>query len=539
MNFNKLASTIWCSAGAVALLSACDTKAKKVEAKQPNIVYIMADDHAVQAISAFGHPLAKLAPTPNIDRIAKEGAIFSNSFCTNSICGPSRAVILTGKFSHVNGFMQNRGGKFDGSQPTFPKYLQKEGYETAMIGKWHLNCEPTGFDYSNVLSDQGEYYNPDFTENGKTTKVDGYVTDLITDFTIDWLKEKRDKNKPFMLMMHHKAPHRNWLPAERHYNLYDSVEFPIPDTYFDNYEGRQAAAEQEMNIYRDMYEGHDLKMTIAKGTDSLRYDRWPHLFKRMTTEQLATFRKAYRKKNDDFHDKHLSGKELAKWKFQRYMQDYLATIKAVDESVGRVLDYLEKNGLAENTIVVYTSDQGFYLGEHGWFDKRFMYEESFRMPLLVKYPKGIKAGTQVKQLVQNVDYAPTILDFCGVNIPEDMQGRSFRPLLEGEEINDWRHSMYYHFYEHPGFHMVKRHIGVRTDRYKLIHFYNNIDTWELYDLQEDPQEVNNLYGKAGFEELTADLKIELDKLREQYGDTDPLVTKKPGKKRKNGKRVKA
>ncbi|PXY03138.1 sulfatase [Marinifilum breve] len=536
MNFNKLANTIWCSAGALALLSACDAKPKELEPKQPNIVYIMADDHAVQAISAFDHPLSKLAPTPNIDRIAKGGAMFTNSFCTNSICGPSRAVILTGKFSHVNGFMQNRGGKFDGNQPTFPKHLQKEGYETAMIGKWHLNCEPTGFDYWNVLNDQGEYYNPDFTENGVTEKKDGYVTDLITDYTINWLEEKRDKSKPFMLMMHHKAPHRNWLPAERHYNLYDTVEFPIPATYFDNYEGRRAAEEQEMNIYRDMYEGHDLKMTIAKGSDSLRYDRWPHLFKRMTDEQLATFRKAYRKKNDDFHDQNLSGKELAKWKFQRYMQDYLATIKSVDESVGRVLDYLEKQGLAENTIVVYTSDQGFYLGEHGWFDKRFMYEESFRMPLLVKYPKGIKPGTVVDELVQNVDYAPTILDFCGANVPEDMQGRSFRPLLEGEKVDDWRSSMYYHFYEHPGFHMVKRHIGVRTDRYKLIHFYNNIDTWELYDLQEDPHEMNNLYGKQGYEKLTAELKTELERLRQQYGDTDPLVTKSKIKKRKNGKK---
>ncbi|MFA8437168.1 MAG: sulfatase [Marinifilaceae bacterium] len=536
MNFNKMANTIWCSAGAIALLSGCSSPVKKAETKQPNIVYIMADDHAVQAISAFNHPLSKLAPTPNIDRIARDGAIFSNSFCTNSICGPSRAVILTGKFSHVNGFMQNRHGKFDGSQPTFPKYLQKEGYETAMIGKWHLNCEPTGFDYWNVLTDQGEYYNPDFTENGKTETKHGYVTDLITDYTLKWLDEKRDKSKPFMLMMHHKAPHRNWLPAERHYNLYDTVEFPIPETYFDNYEGRQAAAEQEMNIYRDMYEGHDLKMTVAKGSDSLRYDRWPHLFKRMTPEQLATFRKAYRKKNDAFHDLHLKGKELAKWKLQRYLQDYLATIKSVDESVGKVLDYLEAHGLAENTIVVYTSDQGFYLGEHGWFDKRFMYEESFRMPLLVKYPKAIKPGTQVKELVQNVDYAPTILDFCGATIPEDMQGRSFRSLLEGAKVDDWRTSMYYHFYEHPGFHMVKRHIGVRTERYKLIHFYNDIDTWELYDLQEDPHETNNLYGKPGYEELSAQLKEELQRLREQYGDTDPLVTKSKRKNSKKGKR---
>lgn len=539
MNLNKLASTLWCSAGAMTLLSGCNTKVKVTETQQPNIVYIMADDHAVQAISAFNHPLAKLAPTPNIDRIAESGAIFTNSFCTNSICGPSRAVILTGKFSHVNGFMQNRGGKFDGSQPTFPKYLQKKGYETAMIGKWHLNCEPTGFDYWNVLSDQGEYYNPDFTENGKREMKHGYVTDLITDFTLNWLDKKRDKKKPFMLMMHHKAPHRNWLPAERHYNLYDSVEFPLPETYFDDYDGRRAAAEQEMNIYRDMYEGHDLKMTIAKGSDSLRYDRWPHLFQRMTPEQMATFRKAYRKKNDDFHDQNLSGKELAKWKFQRYMQDYLATIKSVDESVGRVLDYLEKNGLAENTIVVYTSDQGFYLGEHGWFDKRFMYEESFRMPLLVMYPKGIKAGTKVTELVQNVDYAPTILDYCGVNIPEDMQGRSFRPLLEGQRVDDWRSSMYYHFYEHPGFHMVKRHIGVRTDRYKLIHFYNDIDTWELYDLQEDPHELENLYGKNGYEKLTAKLKVELESLRDQYGDTDPLIMKSQKKERKKNKKVKA
>ncbi len=343
--------------------------------KRPNIVFIMTDDHAAQAISAYGHPVSKLAPTPNIDRIANNGVKFNNNFCTNSICGPSRAVILTGKHSHLNGFRMN-GETFDGSQPTLPKYLKEAGYQTALFGKWHLHGSPEGFDDWNILVDQGNYYNPDFIKNKDTTRIEGYATDIITEMGLDWLKNNRDKEKPFMLMVQHKAPHRNWMPALRHINKYDSIEFPLPESYFSDHEGQVAAQEQLQTIYKDMYEGHDLKMTVAKGSDSLRHNPWKTDFERMTKAQRDAWNKAYRPKNDAFHDANLSGKELDKWKGQRYLRDYLATVAAVDEGVGKILDYLEESGLAENTLIVYTTDQGFYLGEKGFFDKRFMYEES-------------------------------------------------------------------------------------------------------------------------------------------------------------------
>ncbi|WP_291855324.1 sulfatase [Marinilabilia sp.] len=485
------------------------------EEKPPNIVFIMSDDHAFQAISAYGHPIGQVAPTPNIDRIAQNGAIFSNTFCGNSICGPSRAAILTGKHSHINGFTHN-GVTFDGTKPTFPKMLQGAGYETAMIGKWHLSGEPTGFDYWNILDDQGSYYNPDFIKMGDTTRVTGYATDLITEYSINWLERRADKEQPFCLMVHHKAPHRNWMPALRHVNKYDGVKFPLPDTYFDDYSGRLAAAEQEMNIYRDMYEGHDLKMSVEKGSDSLRYNRWPGEFTRMNSEQDSIWKSSYRPDNDAFHEAAMSKLEVAEWKYQRYMHDYMGCIASVDEGVGKVLDYLEENGLADNTIVVYTSDQGFYLGEHGWFDKRFMYEPSFRMPLLISYPGHIEKGKVIDALTQNIDFAETFLDFAGVSVPEDMQGRSLRPMLEGEEPSDWRQSVYYHYYEYPGFHMVKRHYGIRTERYKLIHFYNDIDQWELYDLEKDPDEMNNLINDAAFDEKEASLRQKLDSLMRFY-----------------------
>ncbi|MBR8534489.1 sulfatase [Carboxylicivirga sediminis] len=497
-------------------LSCSATKPTKIH---PNIILITSDDHAIQAISAYGHGISKVAPTPNIDRIAENGAIFNKAYCTNSLCGPSRATILTGKFSHINGFTRNRD-KFDQNQPTLPKYLQVAGYETAIVGKWHLKGVPTqGFDYWEVLNDQGEYYNPDFISGKDTVMNHGYATDLIMDKSLDWLQKGRDKDKPFMLMVQNKAPHRNWWPAERHYNRYDSVSFPVPDTYFDNYDGRVAADKQKMNIYRDMYEGHDLKMTVAAGVDSFRYDPWPHLFNRATDEQKEKFWEAYRPVNDAFHQMNLNDKELALWKYQRYLQDYMGTIAAVDENVGRLLDYLEKSGLDENTIVIYTSDQGFYLGEHGFFDKRFMYEESFRTPLLIQYPGAVKPGTQIDQMVQNLDFAQTILDFCGLEQPDDMQGLSFKPLLLNKKVDKWRDALYYHFYEFPGFHSVSRHYGVRTERYKLIHFYHKMDEWELYDLQRDPSEMNNLYGQPGYEEITRNLKKRLDELQEQYKET--------------------
>ncbi|MFD2516466.1 sulfatase family protein [Salinimicrobium flavum] len=500
---------------------------KKENSRPPNIVFIMTDDHATQAISAYGHPVSKLAPTPNIDRIAANGAKFFSNFCTNSICGPSRAVILTGKHSHLNGFRMN-GEVFDGSQPTLPKYLGKAGYQTALFGKWHLHGLPEGFDEWNILVDQGNYYNPDFIKGKDTTRIEGYATDIITEMGLQWLKENAGNDQPFLLMVQHKAPHRNWMPAPRHLNLYDSVTFPLPDTYFSDHEGQLAAQQQLQTIYRDMYEGHDLKMSVEKGSDSLRHNPWKNDFERMTPQQREIWNNAYRPKNDAFHEANLKGKELAEWKGQRYLRDYLATVASVDEGVGRILDFLEETGLDENTIVVYTTDQGFYLGEKGFFDKRFMYEESMAMPLLIQYPKEIKSGSEIRALTQNLDFAPTFLDFAGAEIPEEMQGQSLRPLLkEPGTGEDFRDALYYHYYDFPAFHMVKRHYGVRTHRYKLMHFYDDIDSWEMYDLQKDPQEMKNLYNDPAYAGVQENLHNSLDSLQKVYKVTDKEFAQTP------------
>ena len=485
------------------------------EGKPMNIIFIMSDDHAMQAISAYGNPVSKLAPTPNIDKIAHDGAIFNNNYCCNSISGPSRAAIITGKHSHKNGFMKNWAKGFDNTQQTLPKILQKNGYQTAIIGKWHLVSKPTGFDYWIVLNDQGEYNNPDFITEEDTVQYKGYVTDIITDITKKWL-DSRDKNKPFFLMMHHKAVHRNWVPAEKYYHLYENIKFPLPENYYDDYTGRIAAAKQKMNIYRDMYEGHDLKMVTGANSDTLLYDPWPQAFmNRMTPDEKNRFFEAYRKRNNDFYASPKNEKEIAEWKYQRYLQDYLAVVKSVDDSVGEILEYLKENGLDENTLVVYTSDQGFYLGEHGWFDKRFMYEESMVMPMVMSCPSIISPGTKINQLTQNIDFAPTFLDLCGIEIPADMQGISFKPLLEGKKVKNWRKYLYYHYYEFPGFHSVRAHYGIKGKRYKLIHFYKD-NNWELYDLKTDPHEMNNIFGKPGTEKITCKLKAELKKLQQTY-----------------------
>ena len=525
----------------ILLSAACSEGNKKqveneAASKRPNIIYIMADDHAEQAISAYGHTVSQLAPTPNIDRIAAEGALFENNFCTNSICGPSRAVVLTGKFSHVNGFRMN-GERFNGDQQTFPKLLQQAGYKTGIVGKWHLAGYPQGFDYWNILTDQGNYYNPDFlkvdtaTNQVDTTRIHGYATDIITEEALQFLKNAEGSNQPFMLMIHHKAPHRNWMPALRHVNKYDSVEFPLPETYFTDHAGSLGSKEQQQTIYQDMYEGHDLKMTKEKGSPELAHNPWTTDFERMTLEQRRQWDEAYQAKNDAFHEANLSGRALAEWKGQRYLHEYLATIAAVDEGVGKVLDYLEENGLAENTIVVYTTDQGFYLGEKGWFDKRYMYEESLAMPLLMKYPNHIKQGSRIDALTQNLDFPETFLDYAGVAIPADMQGKSLKPLLENTMKDDnFRDAVYYHYYDYPAFHMVKKHYGVRTERYKLMHFYDDIDTWELYDLKEDPKEIHNQIDNPAYDAIEARLRTTLDSLQQVYKVTKKEFEQAPKEK---------
>ncbi|MBT3636187.1 MAG: sulfatase [Opitutae bacterium] len=482
-------------------------------AKPLNVLFIFADDHAYQAISAYGSNRNK---TPNIDRLAKEGMIFHRAFVTNSICAPSRAVILTGKHSHLNGQLTN-GMRFDGEQQTFPKLLQKSGYQTAMIGKWHLKSDPTGFDFWQVLQGQGPYYNPPMNTPDGVKRITGYTTDIITDVTLDWLKNGRDKDKPFFIMSQHKAPHRNWQPGPKHLNKYEGIDLPEPETLRDDYKNRLSPAATQAMTVKNHLSANDLKLR-APGN--------------LTPEQKAKWNAAYDPKNKAFAEAKLEGDELLKWKYQRYVKDYLRCIDSVDENVGRILDYLDKSGLAENTVVIYSSDQGWYLGEHGWYDKRWMYEESFRTPLLARWPGVTKPGSKNHDLVQNLDYAETILDLCGVKAPKDMQGESIVPLLKGTKPKDWRKSLYYHYYEFPGAHSVRRHYGVRTEKHKLIHFYN-LDGWELYDLEKDPNELNSVYGKPEYAALTKELKDELERLRKLYQvpeDTRPVSRQKKPKK---------
>jgi arylsulfatase A-like enzyme len=491
------------------------------ETTPPNILFIMMDDHAQKAISAYGNALIE---TPNIDRIGNEGVIFTNSFVANSICAPSRAVMLTGKHSHINGMLDNLS-TFDGSQLTFPKLLQQAGYHTSMIGKWHLQSEPTGFDYWNILDDQGEYYNPDLIEMGDTVSHQGYATDVITEIAIQTLA-RRNKEKPFCMVYNHKAPHRSWMPDTTDLYAFEGKEFPLPDNFFDTYEGRKAAEAADMRI-RDMYFTWDMKLQPGQYEKESKKGGGPIGFggveeiaegwlARMSPEQRKAWDDYYLPRGNVFTELKLEGDELAKWMYQRYISDYLKCILSVDRNIGKMLDYLEKEGLLDNTLIVYTSDQGFYLGEHGWYDKRFMYEESFRTPLMMRLPGEINPGTRAGELVQNIDYAPTLLDMAGITAPEEMQGRSLRPLWKKEPVDDWRTALYYHYYEYPhGWHSVHKHEGIRTQRYKLINFYD-LEEYELFDLQNDPTEMNNLYGAAGYENLTDSLKTELANIRRFY-----------------------
>ncbi len=485
-----------------------------VDEKKPNILFIMSDDHAAKAISVYD---SSLIQTPNIDRIANEGVRFDNCFCTNSICAPSRAAILTGKYSHINGIMDNRQD-FDGSQMTVAKLLQSAGYTTAIIGKWHLKSDPTGFDYWNILPGQGSYYNPDMLELGERKRYEGYVTDVITDQALNWL-ENRDRSKPFLMLYQHKAPHRNWMPAVRHLMLFNDKDLPVPDNFFDDYTSRSdAARQQEMEIGRHTFPAFDLKLN-PDSADSTDYAFWESQYQRFTPEQKTAWDAYYTSENKKLTGLVPDSPEMSLYKYQRYIKDYLRCVIAIDENVGRMLDYLEKNDLRENTIVIYTSDQGFFLGEHGWFDKRFMYEEALQMPLMIRYPAGIPAQGSDSHLVLNIDFAPTLLDYAGMEIPPDIQGQSLRKLLSGDPDPDWRNEIYYHYYEYPGWHMVKKHYGMRTNRYKLIHFYDDIDAWELFDLRKDPSEMYNIYNQSENKLLIDSLKSRLEELITAYGDT--------------------
>ena len=457
---------------------------------RPNIVWIFADDHAFQAVGAYGGRFGPLNLTPNIDSLGRDGMVFERAYVGNSICAPSRATLLTGKHSHLNGKYDNRGG-YNHDQPQFQKVLQRAGYQTAMIGKIHLSGKMQGFDYWEVLPGQGRYINPIFiTEQGRT-EYKGHSTDIITDKALDWLENGRDDSKPFMVMVHYKAPHRNWTPAERNIKAFRQKTFPEPDSLFDDYSGRGTAAhQQDMSISKTMRMEGDLKV-----------NRWPQ-----RTAELEKLNP--------------QGDDLVRWKYQAYMKDYLGCIAGIDENVGRLLKYLKDHDLEKTTVVMYCADQGFYLGEHGWFDKRFMYEESFRMPLLARWPGVIKPGSRNSDLVQNIDFAETFLDIAGVSIPSDMQGRSLVPLLKGRTPPDWRRSLYYHYYEYPAVHSVRRHEGVATRRYKLIRFYGkdvpNGEEWELYDLERDPHEMKSVYWDPAQVQRVSELKAELQRLRRHY-----------------------
>ena len=507
----------------------CSSGNREDSGKQPpNILFIMSDDHAYQALSAYSDELME---TPNIDRIADEGMLFENASVTNSICGPSRAVILTGTHSHINGKIDNVSD-FDTSKVTFPQIMQQEGYQTALFGKLHFGNNPKGFDQFKILPGQGNYYNPDFiTKNEGRITEEGYVTDIITDMTLEWLDRERDRDKPFFLAYLHKAPHRSWLPAERHYKEFTGRTFREPETLFDDYEGRGTAAKTaEMNILKHMTLAMDNKIDPqvleAMGVEDDKVKRYGQRVGRMNEKQRTAWDSVYDPIIKAFREQYadMSQKDLMRWKYQRYMQDYLGCIAAVDEGVGRVLDYLDANGLTENTIVVYTSDQGFYLGEHGWFDKRFIYEESFKTPLLVRWPGMIEPGIENTQMVQNLDFAPTFLAAAGIEVPEYMQGESLIPLFRGETEN-FRDAVYYHYYEYPGAHMVKRHYGIVTEKYKLAHFYYDVDEWELYDRKKDPMEMNNVVDDPAYADVVNQLKEDLKELRQKYGDSKELDRK--------------
>ena len=486
-------------------VSVCLCAGSAIAADRPNIILIFSDDHAYQAISAYGES-RKLIQTPGIDRIARGGMRFDRCLVPNSICGPSRACVLTGKYSHRNGFYNNTNSRFDGSQVTFPKLLQAAGYQTAFIGKWHLGSDPTGFDHWHILPGQGIYYNPEMIRDGQKVRHIGYVTDLISDFSLDWLR-KRDRKKPFLLMTQHKAPHREWAPALRHLGHNGNRIYPEPETLFDDYAQRGVAVkDQDMTLEKTIVP-LDMKLVPPPGMDA---------------EQRKFWDAYYQPRNEKFREEKLTGSELVRWRYQRYMHDYLGCVKAVDEAVDHLLNYIDEDGLAENTIVVYASDQGFYLGEHGWFDKRWVFEESLRTPLLIRWPGVTRPGSISHQITSLLDLSETFLDAAGLPVDPEMQGRSLLPILRGESPADWRNSFYYEYFEYPQPHQVMPHYGVVTDRYKLVRFYvpqeagpAKPDYWELYDRQTDPQELQNRYQDSRYQEVVKELHAELERLRRE------------------------
>lgn len=513
-------------AGLAAGLASIPARAQETPPR-PNIVFVFSDDHAPHALGAYGGPLAALDPTPAIDRLAAQGMRFANSFCTNSICGPSRAVILTGKHSHVNGFRKN-GDRFDGDQQTFPKLLRAAGYQTALLGKWHLGTDPQGFDHWEILPGQGDYYNPVLIGPEGRREVEGYCTDIVTDLAIEWMGAHAGDG-PFLMMCQHKAPHRNWMPAPRHLGLYADVAVPEPATLFDRWEDNASPARvQEMTVEHELNIVYDLFVDPFPGWDpksGRAFDRSGFRnLARMTADQRRLWDAAFAVENAAFVADRPTGRALVSWKYQRYIKNYLRAIRGVDDSVARICAWLEEQGLADNTIVVYSSDQGFFLGDHGWYDKRWMYEESLRMPLIVRWPGVVEPGSVDDHLVQNLDYAATFLDAAGAALPEDLQGRSLLPLLRGGDGSDWRDAIYYHYHGHPDVHNVARHYGVRTERYKLIRFYRHgartDEEWEFYDLETDPDELHNLYGDPAYRDRIVGLAQRLGELRRQFDEPD-------------------
>ncbi len=505
------------------LIGAASMPFTKADPIKPNIVFLFSDDHAINAISAYGGPLKDISPTPGIDRLAKEGMISHRTFCTNSICGPSRASILTGKHSHLNGFLDNNSSHFNGYQQTFPQLLRGSGYQTAMIGKWHLHSHPVGFDYWEVLPGQGAYYNPDFIQmDGKKQRFEGHCNDLVTEKGLAWMKKAQAGAKPFVAMIQYKAPHRNWAGAPRHLQLFKDITIPEPDSLFDDYSGRsKVLTEHAMGIADHMSWGHDMKF---KGPNL-----YPEFFtsqgkngayERMDDEQRKAWDAAYEPENQKFLADMKSGKldekAITKWKYQRYIKDYLKSIRSMDEGISKILKHLDDTGIAENTIVIYSSDQGFYLGEHGWYDKRWMFEESFRMPFLVRWPGVIKPGSKSNALIQNIDFAPTFLDLCGVNIPDDIQGKSLVPLFKasGEKIADWRDSLYYRYYGERT-HNVAAHDGVRTERWKLM-WIPQTKEYQLFDLESDPREMKSLHLDPANKQTMTEMQSKLVDLRKHY-----------------------